>query len=444
VARSSLTSDTSRSAEADDRGDCEPAVSVRLTRQELGSVSGDDFVHSAYYGTILVGSPALEMTVVFDTGSGNLVLPSSYCRSPACQAHRRYRRSSSHSGRDIDSDGANVAPGSPRDSLTIAYGTGEASGVFVEDRICLDNLVANDSAGSACLTFHFIAASDLSEDPFMSFNFDGILGLGLSPLAQTKKFSFMEVMAESLRARGSRAPLTFGIFLASSRLEDSEIALGGWEKTHLREDLSWNQLYNPELGHWIVPIRGIRVDSERLDICDDGQCRAAVDTGTSLLAVPTFAFREMYEWLRHSPGAAGHCQGFGRLLHFELEAFTVTLGPRDYAEVKGVSAARQRSPRLFEGKAPRERRDIACQAMMMTLDLEEPLGPKLFILGEPVLRKYYTVFDGQRKEVGIGRARHVRRPSREELLERAVEVEPVARQRLPTMFDVFRWRKLLQ
>jgi len=42
----------------------------------------------------------------------------------------------------------------------------------------------------------------------------------------------------------------------------------------------------------------------------------------------------------------------------------------------------------------------------MPIDFPEPLGPKLFILGEPVLRKYYTVYDWQRRSVGFGLANH--------------------------------------
>jgi len=87
----------------------------------------------------------------------------------------------------------------------------------------------------------------------------------------------------------------------------------------------------------------------------------------------------------------------------------------------------------------------------MTLD-EENLGGKLFLLGEPILRKYYTVYDGLKKRVGFGRASHVVAPTRDELLLQAPELDAVYRksqkQRLPqqrrranpTMFDIFHWR----
>merc|ERR1719210_2109270 len=91
------------------------------------------------------------------------------------------------------------------------------------------------------------------------------------------------------------------------------------------------------------------------------------------------------------------------------------------------------------------RQDLRCLPTMMTLDLPEPLGPKLFILGEPVLRKYYTVYDGHRMQVGIGRARHRQAPSRDDLLIMAAEKEfGQSRRARPTMFDVFRWRKAVR
>lgn len=298
------------------------------------------------------------------------------------------------------------------------------------------------------MSLRFIAATSLSEDPFSSFQFDGILGLGLNGLSQSPEFNFMSVVAKGLKSNVGRLAGTFGVFLANHKDEESQLTLGGWEKSNLVEQLSWTPVRNPELGHWIVPVRRLRIDDEVINYCDDGTCAAAIDTGTSLLAVPSSVFSEVYEGLRHYAPLAGHCAGPGPLLHLELDHFTVTVGPKDYSRLDDALprpvSARYREGASGKFKVQDVRKDKRCVPTLMTLDLPRPLGPKLFILGEPMLRKYYTVFDAHTKSVGFGRAKHKRWPSREELLISTPEVDDafVRLRRRPTMFDIFRWRKM--
>merc|ERR1719321_844184 len=113
---------------------------VKLHRQRVPVKSGGRVVahKSAYFGTIYVGKPEpQEFAVVFDTGSGHVVVPSSDCRSATCLIHRRYNRQASQSARDVDYNGDDVMPGDPRDAITIAFGTGEVTGEFVQEKLCL-------------------------------------------------------------------------------------------------------------------------------------------------------------------------------------------------------------------------------------------------------------------------------------------------------------------
>jgi hypothetical protein len=123
----------------EDDSDCfggEPALIIKLTRQIVEINHKTNYVKSDYHGTILVGTPGLPMTVVFDTGSGHLLLPSMYCKTEACKVHTRYRRSGSSTGRDINFNGSAVVRGLPRDSITVEFGTGEATGVVVALQGC--------------------------------------------------------------------------------------------------------------------------------------------------------------------------------------------------------------------------------------------------------------------------------------------------------------------
>lgn len=393
-----------------------PPLLVDLTRQRMSVRRVNNQLHykSAYYGTLRLGTPAQNHTFVFDTGSGHLIVPSAFCRSETCKAHKRYRRSASESALDIDSDGSTIVPGAPRDQITVSFGTGEVTGVFVEDIVCLDTTIAHNFGQSqavegspselppGCINLRIVAATEMTEDPFSSFVSDGVLGLGLPSLSQTPEFNFMHVIGKSF-ASESPWSQTFGIFLSD---QESQLALGGWDDDRLNGELYWNPVHRPELGHWMLRVKSLRVDGVILDFCKEG-CHAVVDTGTSLMAVPTAVFSELYELMKHSAQTDGECRGRGPQLHFELENFTVSMGPEDYSRPEWYKDGRETSPSFSassdEGYGP-TRDDMYCRPMLMTLDLPEPVGPKLFILGEPALKKYYTVYDGDAQRVGIGRA----------------------------------------
>merc|ERR1719316_1910263 len=76
---------------------------------------------TSYSGVISVGSPKRqEFRVVFDTGSGHVVLPAIECGSETCLLHKRYNMSASRSAALVNADGTDVAPGDYADQATLA------------------------------------------------------------------------------------------------------------------------------------------------------------------------------------------------------------------------------------------------------------------------------------------------------------------------------------
>eukprot|EP00929_Paragymnodinium_shiwhaense_P119235 TRINITY_DN91119_c0_g1_i1.p1 TRINITY_DN91119_c0_g1~~TRINITY_DN91119_c0_g1_i1.p1 ORF type:complete len:623 (-),score=96.37 TRINITY_DN91119_c0_g1_i1:83-1951(-) len=398
-------------------------MAVTLTRQaqSIKQVGSQLQYRSAYYGTLRLGSSAEDYTFVFDTGSGHLIVPSGYCHSETCKSHKRYKRSQSSTAVDILYDGTPVKKNEARDQMTVSFGTGEVTGVFVDEVVCLNDVASQASLLSlqqntegaelppGCARMRIVTATEMSADPFKDFEFDGVLGLGLDGLSQTSEFNFINIFASDAISHGGDNKM-FAIFLGQDSHEKSELALGGYDEDHLDGDVHWNPVLDPELGHWTVRIKSVRMGDTRVQYCDEG-CKAVMDTGTSLIAVPSDSFSQFYKLLWHRAPLDGECRGPGPELTFELERGSITIGPEDYARAETCKRPAKATGFQASGTYGPTRHDMCCRPLLMSMDMPEPIGPKLFIFGEPILRKYYTVYDAERKRVGVGKAAH-QEPSR--------------------------------
>jgi len=386
------------------------SITLPLVRQVRPIEVVNDVVYhrSVYWGKIAVGNPAVNFTVAFDTGSGHVVLPSAYCKTSICRSRTRYKRSASRSAIDINHDGVVVQPKDARDHITVSFGTGEVSGVFVEEIVCVgpEGIVAATnldrsqvlSLPAGCVTMRIILATAMSDDPFKHFKFDGVFGLGLQGLSQAAEFNFPSVMTNAFRQWGSLHPYIFAVYLGQGDKDQSEITLGGYDPRRASDGLVWNHVVQPELGQWMLQIRSIRIDGKPLPYCKDG-CRGICDTGTSLLTVPSAIFQELTDELQHDAPPSGPCNRDGPQLQIDLDEITLTLDPSDYAHRHSSKPKWEDDDVQFStkehGNITRTIHVDQCKPMLMTMDFPEPMGPRLFILGEPILKKYYTVYSAR-------------------------------------------------
>jgi hypothetical protein len=361
---------------------------------------------TAYFGEVFVGSPVPQnFTVVFDTGSGHFFLPSTACQDESCAHHNRYDPSASMSAVDINHDGVQVTVhDDARDQVSIAYGTGEIVGEFVKETVCLG--FNSNASGEHCARVRVITAREMTAEPFKNFIFDGVLGLGLPGLALDPEFHFLGQMTKSVT---SFVPV-FGVFLSSRGpsvgRERSEITLGGHDRTRTQNPLDWVHVHQPESGHWRIRIRGIRIGDQRVPFCDDGGCTTILDTGTSMLGVPRASLQDfLWRTAREvpqlqdgeavDPNSVDCRKVAGPAFVFELDnGLEVSLDAEDYtrpAPSKIVADGKQRH---------------ICRSSLLPIDMP-PIGERVFIWGEPVLRKYYTAYDAREPpHVGFALATH--------------------------------------
>lgn len=345
---------------------------------------------SEYYGKISLGSPPQDFDVVFDTGSGNIVLPTLKCSDEACTEHHRFSSTASSSSLQLAlEDGSPLQPGQDRDTTTITYGTGKLTGEYIKDTLCLRQGLGhepNTPATSRCLDVDFLGVTQESRFPFTELPFDGIFGLGLDGLSAGPTFNFV---GRLVAAKGSPIKPVFAFFLRRMDAEeDSEITFGGYRTDRLKGEVTWMPVPKDEAndkGYWLVTMRDIYVRGQPLHICDDfrenPRCQVAMDTGTALMMGPSHSVGELLK-------ALGGCTAPIPSITFVMDAVgggtvDITLDAEDFAEVKGDE----------------------CAFAFQPMDLPPHLGP-MWVFGQTALRKYYTIYDASTWQVGIGLARH--------------------------------------
>merc|ERR1719230_2416312 len=257
-------------------------------------------------------------------------------------------------------------------------------------------------------------------------------------LAVQDDFSYFDVLSRTPHITTPH----FGVFLTEgeSESEQAEIAFGGINKDRVLEEVKWNDIVNVDIGYWQVRIVAVRVGGVKLDVCDDGTCRGVVDTGTSHLGLPVPWNERINSHLTSTANDYLDCRlKGGPLLEFELDTINLTLTSWNYmrrlpiregiqvGSTHGVSDAVPPSPdntangslmnstNSSSNETDDEGNTSAidlnatnvtrfCRPRTMAVNLSEPVGPKFFILGEPVLHKYYTLYDWQNLNVGFALA----------------------------------------
>jgi hypothetical protein len=357
---------------------------------------------TAYFGTVFVGRPNPQpFDVLFDTGSGHVVLPSENCTSDACKKHRLYRRALSASAKeiaDVDQhvDDANMTQ--PPDQMDLHYGTGQVSGELLEEVLCLAKEAQDTETSDGCTRLRIVLASTLTADPFEHFSFDGVVGLGLESLAMHSAFSFFGNLAEA----GHLPEPCFSVFLSKSEGADrSEIAFGGHNEELAASAFHWAPVVVPERGYWQVALRGVRIGDAPLSLCGGGACRAVLDTGTSMLGVPEQALSHMHRLLARLAEPTSDCRQLpGPPIVFDLEGFELQLNAEDYSRP---------APMTVKSKSGNASYTV-CRSSLLPVpaDTDEEEGgnmAQLFVFGEPFLQKYYTKYDWRKHRISFSLAR---------------------------------------
>jgi len=328
-----------------------------------------NYDNAQYYGPITLGTPPQDFTVIFDTGSSNLWVPSINCGSDniACKTHNKYQANKSST---YVEDGT---------SFAIEYGTGSLTGYLSQDTLGVGGMLVKNQT--------FAEAIEEPGVTFVAAAFDGILGLAFQSISVDDVVPPWYNMIDQGLVKTQR----FSFWLSSDYETEKPggiITWGGEDTTLYKGDIYWAPLIAKT--YWEFSVADFKVDGVSQGWCDDDLrgCKTIADTGTSLITGPT----DYMNALNKALGAvvvAGEgiipCRKISSLpdVSFLINGHEFVMTPEQYVlEIEGE-----------------------CITAFYGLDVPPPIGP-LYILGDAFISAYYSVFDFENSRVGFAEAIH--------------------------------------
>uniref|UniRef100_A0A674IIT4 Gastricsin-like n=1 Tax=Terrapene triunguis TaxID=2587831 RepID=A0A674IIT4_9SAUR len=266
-----------------------------------------NYLDMSYYGAISIGTPPQSFLVLFDTGSSNLWVPSTYCQSQACTTHTLFNPNDSST---YSSNGQ---------TFSLQYGSGSLTGVFGYDTVT-DVSITKQEFG--------LSETEPGTD-FVYAQFDGILGLGFPAIAAGGATTVMQgLIQENLIS----APL-FSFYLKGVQ-DGGELLFGGIDSNLYSGQIVWTPVTQDSTG-W----------------CSSG-CQGIVDTGTSLLTAPQAVFSQLMEDIGAQENSDGEymvsCSSIDSMptISFTISGTSFPLSPSAYVLpcVVGISPTYLPSP----------------------------------------------------------------------------------------------------
>ena len=337
--------------------------------------------------------PARSSTVIFDTGSSDLVLTRSNCTN--CAGQRKYdsSKSSSFSVQPAIQEvipfgtGANAVPlGEPQN----------ASGIVVTDTVTI---------GGRTVPKQAFLLQDTVAVAFNQMPIDGVLGMPpfsrsnlVAPGDNSVKPAFWE-----LSAAGQLPNPVFSFLFNSGRSEDGqggELLLGGIDESKHDGPITYvglNETVTRIFGEWLVMTPEVSVNGKA--ILQDPLSISLLDTGTAYILAPDEATaRKLYAAV--SPdirqidpnGAWGAPCDVMQKLQPNL-TFVVS-------DDKGAKFTLHIDTKSFNvGEYPGQKG--TCQAVVLHPVPPVNVGVPFWTIGSPALKSYYTIWDGNNMKIGF-------------------------------------------
>ncbi|KAK7060617.1 aspartic proteinase precursor [Paramarasmius palmivorus] len=315
-----------------------------------------NFMNAQYYTTISLGTPPQDFKVILDTG--NLWVPNTKCTSwfIPCFLRAKYNSSASSTYKANGSE------------FSIQYGSGSVEGFVSNDKVTIGDLV--------------IPSQDFAEATkeswglaFIFGKFDGILGLGYDTISVNHIIPpFYNMINNKLIDQK-----LFSFRLGSWGADGGEVIFGGIDESAFTGEIQYIPVRRQ--AYWEVELEKVVFGNVEIELRNTG---AAIDTGTSLIALPVEIAWMINAKIGAEKGQNGQYTVNCSKVPF-LPDFTFYFGGKPFP-ISG-------SDYILQVLG-------TCISAFQGLDMSSSAG-SLWVVGDAFLRKWYTVYDLDNNAIGF-------------------------------------------
>ncbi|WWC91004.1 uncharacterized protein L201_005943 [Kwoniella dendrophila CBS 6074] len=250
-----------------------------LGRRASGNVQLTDVgIDASYSGQVSIGTPAQDFLLIMDTGSSDLWVAGSTCQSSSCTGVSSFNSGSSSS---YNSNNA---------AFNISYGSGDADGYLATDTVSLAGFTVTGQ------TFAVVTSTTAR---LISAPLSGLMGLAWKSIASSKATPFWQALAAS--GSWNNPEMSFYLaryrgdnYASSVESQGGEMVLGGTNQTKYTGNINYIDIDQDDLDYWRIPAQGVTVQGSQINIGSTSP-QAAIDTGTTLIGVPTQVAQAIYQ-----------------------------------------------------------------------------------------------------------------------------------------------------
>jgi len=347
---------------------------------------------------------------ILDTGSFELLIMSTKCKSISCANNKRFYNSTT--SETVEELGWYKQH---------SFGSGDCMSQFVHDQMIIGDLQVYNQA--------FWEVTQANMPILMEGSFEAVMGLGHpnEPLIETHQYlKEDEMLKEQYFKSGEKVPSwlkeqqtedlafqttmennptmlrrmhanCFSFCFLQEKGTHGYFVMNDHDPRGVRSNKHFEHIEVTGKVTWSSDLTDVQVTggADNADIkldCKWGPCRGLVDTGTSLLTAPSSVIARIMQQLNKLNTDCSNVDSMPDL-RFKLGGKDIVMPAAEYigiveGELKDLDTG-VFFPHLA---AKRKKAEPQCTLMMMAMDAATSDGASLWIMGMPWFRQYYTTF----------------------------------------------------